>query len=84
MLDDDLPRHLLARYCDLVPTLAAAGDVVACIKGKINNITKDLFACFENEYTVFAPMSNCFEVYGLDFMVDESFDVHLLEVILIY
>ena len=25
-------------------------------------------------------MASCFEVYGLDFMVDSNFDVHLLEV----
>ena len=38
----------------------------------------------ENEYTVFSPMETCFELYGLDFMV-EMMDahtprVHILEV----
>ena len=43
-------------------------------------VVRELFRCFENEYTVFSPMTNCFELYGLDFLVDESFNVHFLEV----
>ena len=47
-------------------------------------IFSDLFNAFENEYTIFSPMSNCFEVFGLDFMVDEDFNVSLLEVHIYY
>ena len=39
-----------------------------------------LFAAFENEYTVFAPMNNCFEIYGLDFLLDQRLELTLLEV----
>jgi hypothetical protein len=46
----------------------------------VHGITAELFAAFENEYTVFAPMSNCFELFGLDFMVDDALNVSLLEV----
>jgi hypothetical protein len=40
----------------------------------------DLFAAYENEYTVFSPLSNCFELYGLDFMLSDDYEVFLLEV----
>jgi hypothetical protein len=53
---------------------------VSKIKEEICSITGELFSAFENEYTVFSPMLNCFELFGLDFMVDEEFKVHLLEV----
>lgn len=77
---DDLPSHLLLYYPDIVPTVEDAQRKIAGIKKKIYKITRDLFGAFENEYTVFCPMASCFEVYGLDFMVDSNFDVHLLEV----
>ena len=41
---------------------------------------RDVFRAYENEYTIFCPMSNCFELFGLDFLVDEDFRVYLLEV----
>ncbi len=50
------------------------------IKGQIYAITSELFSAFEAEYTVFAPLDNCFEIYGLDFMLSEDGAVHLLEV----
>ncbi len=43
-------------------------------------LCRELFEAYENEYTVFAPMKNCFEVFGLDFLVTQSYDPVLLEV----
>lgn len=65
---------------DLCPTLAAATTAVQGIRESIHSITGDVFGAYENEYSIFCPMSNCFEVYGLDFMVDEDLQVHFLEV----
>jgi tubulin--tyrosine ligase len=50
------------------------------IKAEIYAITSELFSAFEAEYTVFAPMDNCFEIFGLDFMLSDDGTVHLLEV----
>lgn len=50
------------------------------IKRHIGDITAELFTAFEAEYTVFAPMKGCFEIFGLDFMVTEDGAVSLLEV----
>jgi len=76
---DDLPFYMRQEYphmlCGQTPQ-QFLGDV----RGQVHRITGELFRAFENEYTVFAPMPNCFELYGLDFMVDETQQVHLLEV----
>jgi tubulin--tyrosine ligase len=78
---DDLPLHLLQSYPDRVDNdINAAISVVSNIRSQIHGITSQLFHAFENEYTIFSPMSNCFELFGLDFLVDESFNVSLLEV----
>jgi len=51
---------------------SARGNALVCnVRKQIHSITAELFAAFENEYTIFAPMENCFELYGLDFMVAE-------------
>jgi hypothetical protein len=42
------------------------------IFSQIRQCVGDLFKCFENELTVFQPLSNAFELYGLDFLVDDS------------
>ncbi len=49
------------------------------IQKQIRETTNTLFCAFENEYTVFAPLSNCFEWYGLDFLVSENLNVTFLE-----
>lgn len=77
---DDLPLYLCKQKPRQYQTLAQAEDATAMIKAQIRDIIGDLFAAFENEYTIFAPMSNCFELYGLDFMVDSEMKVSLLEV----
>ena len=56
-------------------------DIVEKIRIDIRTIVKDLFTAFENEYTIFSPMSNCFELFGLDFLISsDDFNVSLLEV----
>jgi hypothetical protein len=75
-----LPSHLANEYPDKVSDLASGIQACENIKSRIQNIVHDVFCAYENEYTIFAPMSNCFEVYGLDFMVDADMNVSLLEV----
>jgi len=76
---DDLPHHLQTEYPQLLRGQTPA-SFLQDIRSQIHAITGQLFTAFENEYTVFAPMPACFELYGLDFMVDEAQQVHLLEV----
>lgn len=80
MLLDDLPGCLLRDYPDTFADLKSASSQVDDIRDSVNDITAELFRAYENEYTVFAPMANCFEIYGLDFMMDDQFNVSLLEV----
>ena len=71
---DDIPQLL---------SLPSDSTLTTDIKKQIHEITHELFSAFENEYTIFAPMSNCFELFGLDFLVEEnveSLQVSLLEV----
>jgi hypothetical protein len=39
-----------------------------------------LFKALHGERTVFSPLPNCFELFGLDFLVDEDYQVYVLEV----
>lgn len=80
LLLDDLPKCLVRDYPNRFSDLSTASAQVDAIRLSINDITAELFTCYENEYTVFSPMNNCFEVYGLDFMLDDEFNVSLLEV----
>lgn len=77
---DDLPQMLRNDDLDKFPTLSSAESVVSELRNQINQITSELFSAYENEYTIFAPLSNCFEVYGLDFLVDQDFNAVFLEV----
>ena len=49
-------------------------------------IYREVFGAFESEYTIFCPMEHCFELYGLDFMVEvpenvgEDMTVSILEI----
>lgn len=50
------------------------------IFAQIKDCVGSLFQCFDNEPTVFQPLTNAFELYGLDFLVDEGLNVKFLEV----
>jgi hypothetical protein len=76
----DLPSVLTREYSHKFPTIDSAQNGVQFIRKQIREIVHDLFTAYENEYSVFCPMNNCFELYGLDFLVDEDLQVHFLEV----
>jgi len=46
----------------------------------MHNITNEIFNVYKHERNVFEPLEGCFEQYGLDFMVDEDWNVYLLEI----
>ncbi len=48
--------------------------------GQMREIVRELFAAVHSEPTVFLPLENNFELFGLDFLIDSSKRVHLLEV----
>jgi hypothetical protein len=79
---DDLPEILLQEQPVLVDgSKEVAERFVGRIRENINAVTAALFSAYENEYSIFCPMTGCFEVFGLDFLVDgSSSQVHLLEV----
>lgn len=45
----------------------------------IRTITGELFACYKGDKD-YQPLEGCFEHYGIDYLVDEDFNVKLLEV----
>jgi len=57
--------------CDIVFILTMKSEIM---------LPGELFRAFHAEPTVFAPLSNCFELYGIDFLVDQQLQVYLLEV----
>jgi hypothetical protein len=79
LLLDDL-AHIIHQQNSTKYDYKKALEIVENIRIDIRMIVKELFSAFENEYTIFSPMSNCFELFGLDFLIDEDFNVTLLEV----
>lgn len=53
---------------------------VAQVFADMLEITSELFAAYASEFGVFSSISGCFEHYGLDFLVDQFWNVYLLEV----
>jgi tubulin--tyrosine ligase len=46
---------------------------------QIKACVSELFNCLYCEKTVFQPLKNAFELYGLDFLVDDQFNAYFLE-----
>ncbi len=70
---------LMEDYPNLFPTKEDSENKVKQIMQQMKEIVHDLFQSYENEYSVFTPMTNCFELFGLDFMIDEDFQLSFLE-----
>lgn len=91
-LMDDLAALLLEEYRmdntlgnqGFIRSAEHAAEVVQDIHDQVNKITGEIFAAFESEYTVFCPMEHCWELFGLDFMMEITDEgkprVYILEV----
>lgn len=47
--------------------------------GRMHAQTAELFAAMKAQPSTFRPLEHCFELYGLDFLIDEDFGVWFLE-----
>lgn len=70
---DDLPEILLNHLPERFQSIKSANDAVSSIKNQIYNIVSDLFDAYENEYSIFCPASQSFELYGLDFIIEDHY-----------
>jgi tubulin---tyrosine ligase len=61
-------------------SIGRANDAIRATIDKMGAITGELFRAYKGEFGVFAPIDGCFEHYGLDFLVDDEWNVLLLEV----
>ena len=61
-------------------TIEEAKEKIKHVLRQMENITAELFSAYQNEISVFVPLEECFEHYGLDFLVDDNWNVYLLEV----
>ena len=75
-----MPNVLRTEYSHKFPTEVLVQQAINKIRDQIHGVVRDLFTAYENEYSIFCPMPNCFELYGLDFLVDDDLGVHFLEV----
>jgi hypothetical protein len=60
--------------------MAQARQKIQHVLSAMEKITAQVFRAFQNEFSVFAPIEGCFEQYGLDFMIDQHWQVYLLEI----
>ncbi|CAK5202490.1 unnamed protein product [Aphanomyces euteiches] len=77
LLLEDMERILVE---DKNVTAADAKAITTKMLADIGAITNEIFAAYRGEFSVFQPLPNCFEVFGVDFLVDEDYQVWLLEV----
>ena len=60
-------------------TLEEANGRCRKVMDDVRTITGELFACYKGDKD-YVPLPGCFEHYGIDYLVDEEFNVKLLEV----
>jgi tubulin--tyrosine ligase len=76
--DKDIPPILVKdKVCR---DLTKASQQIQKVMDDMVAITAELFRAYQSEFGVFYPIDGCFEHYGLDFMVDDQWQVYLLEV----
>jgi hypothetical protein len=75
--DSMVPLLLRDKTCK---TRDEAQKRVRDVLQKMQDITGELFRAYKTEFGVFSPIEGCFEHYGLDFVVDDNWQVFLLEV----
>lgn len=75
---DDFQENHSVRSLDEIATHITA-EKISEIKSQINAIVGNVMQALHEESSVFIPMPNCFEIFGFDFLVDESGQVYILE-----
>ncbi len=70
--------HLLAHTRTQSKTFAY--QAVDTIWQRIKTNVKEIFCAYQGEFSGFMPLPNCFELFGLDFIVDEDLNPIILEV----
>ncbi|GMI27715.1 hypothetical protein TeGR_g11567 [Tetraparma gracilis] len=77
MLLGDVARILLEE--GRAGSAEEAGAITAKILEDMQAVTGELWSAFKNEQSVYSPLPGCWEHSGLDFLVDEDYNVVLLE-----
>jgi hypothetical protein len=75
--EDIAPILVCDKTCQ---NLSEAHERVQHVIAQMEKITAEVFRAYKNEFGVFAPIEDCFEHYGLDFVVDKDWRVFLLEI----
>ena len=75
--DDIAPVLVRDKTCS---SMAEACGRVQHVIHQMKSITAEVFRAYENEFGVFSPIEGCFELFGLDFVVNNDWRTYLLEV----
>lgn len=76
-LDSDLSEEELVK--EFSSLIDLDDDLQRNIFQQIKDIVKEIFTGLHPEMSIFQPLKSAFEIYGLDFLVDESNRVYFLE-----